>query len=118
MKYLCYSCHEYKLPNKFYIARGKGRGLSGYCRKCSKKHSSEYSIGVGRTVYFKQYKAKNLDRLRAKWKVANAIKAGKMKRGKCGICGKEKAEAHHYDYNKSLEVKWLCRKHHLDKHYT
>ena len=54
-------------------------------------------------------------RLRANSTVNNAIKQGKMKRGVCEICGK-KAEAHHCDYSKPLDIMWLCREHHLEWH--
>lgn len=34
----------------------------------------------------------------------------------CEVCGREKAEAHHPDYDRPGEVKWLCRKHHKQLH--
>lgn len=35
----------------------------------------------------------------------------------CEVCGAEKAEAHHDDYDRPLAVRWLCRKHHREVHY-
>lgn len=34
---------------------------------------------------------------------------------RCVVCG-DKAEAHHEDYTKPLDVVWLCRKHHKQRH--
>jgi hypothetical protein len=31
----------------------------------------------------------------------------------CEVCGATKVEKHHPDYSKPLEVRWLCREHHL-----
>lgn len=44
------------------------------------------------------------------------IKTGKLYKGLCEICGSSNVEAHHDDYDKPLQVRWLCRKHHLEHH--
>ena len=46
----------------------------------------------------------------------NAIRSGKIKKGKCKVCGCEKVEGHHHDYTDPLDVTWLCRKHHKGFH--
>ena len=46
----------------------------------------------------------------------NAIEYGKIKRGKCSICGKDNAEGHHENYKKPFDVVWLCTKHHKEYH--
>ena len=43
------------------------------------------------------------------------IRRGKLKKELCEICG-ELGQMHHDDYLKPLEVRWLCRKHHLEFH--
>ena len=49
-------------------------------------------------------------------KVNDAIKRGKITKEVCEVCGKEQAEAHHDDYNKPLEVRWLCKRCHTEWH--
>lgn len=46
----------------------------------------------------------------------NAIRDGRLTRQPCEVCGLAKSEAHHDDYTKPLDVRWLCRKHHLEHH--
>lgn len=43
------------------------------------------------------------------------IRRGHIQKRLCEICG-ESAQMHHEDYNKPLEIKWLCRNHHLEYH--
>lgn len=40
------------------------------------------------------------------------IERNGLKRLSCEICSNPKSHAHHEDYSKPLEVKWLCAKHH------
>lgn len=46
----------------------------------------------------------------------NAIRDGKLHRSPCEICGEQKAQAHHDDYSKPLDVRWLCTTHHAEWH--
>ena len=41
-----------------------------------------------------------------------ALKNGEIEKGNCYVCGVEKAEAHHPNYENPLEIVWACKKHH------
>jgi hypothetical protein len=56
--------------------------------------------------------ARHRDRIRARDAVHGALRAGRLKRLPCEVCGSPKSEAHHDDYSKPLCVRWLCRPHH------
>jgi len=43
-------------------------------------------------------------------------KTRKLKKQSCEVCGEIKALGHHDDYDKPLEVRWLCPKHHIELH--
>ncbi len=45
-----------------------------------------------------------------------ALATGKLKREPCKVCSAAKVDAHHENYDKPLEVAWLCRKHHFQRH--
>jgi DNA-directed RNA polymerase subunit RPC12/RpoP len=47
--------------------------------------------------------------------VSAAVRSGELLPQPCEVCG-ETAEAHHEDYEKPLEVNWLCKKHHRARH--
>lgn len=48
--------------------------------------------------------------------VGNALRCGQLNRQPCEVCGVEKAHAHHDDYSKPLDVRWLCPTHHAEWH--
>lgn len=64
------------------------------------------------------------ERRRASVLVAKAIKRGKLIPRPCEVCGFEgrcrdgrnKIHAHHDDYSKPLEVRWLCKACHHKEH--
>jgi len=52
----------------------------------------------------------------ARQAVHAAINRGELVRRPCAHCGAGKAQAHHHDYSKPLEVEWLCRACHDAEH--
>ena len=58
------------------------------------------------------HRPKILARYRAKW----AIATGRLIRQPCEKCGNPKTQAHHDDYSKPLDVRWLCVEHHVEFH--
>jgi hypothetical protein len=60
-------------------------------------------------------RAQNPAKYKAVTAVGNALRDGKLVRGPCESAGHDCAgaiHAHHDDYSKPLEVRWLCRRHH------
>ena len=50
-------------------------------------------------------------------KVNRAIRAGKLQRGSCVVCGTtESICAHHEDYRKPFDIVWFCTTHHVQYH--
>jgi DNA-binding CsgD family transcriptional regulator len=83
------------------------------------KNNHNWKGGVsenGYERYRKEYKRNNRKKIRAHNKVQYAIETGKLERQPCEVCGEEPADAHHDDYSKPLQVRWLCRKHHMEEH--
>ena len=48
----------------------------------------------------------------ARRKVSTEIEAGRMARNPCEDCGADRSEAHHEDYAKPLDIRWLCKRCH------
>ena len=46
----------------------------------------------------------------------SALKKGLLIRGSCEVCGAPNADGHHHDYDRPLDVRWLCRLHHRQLH--
>lgn len=48
--------------------------------------------------------------------IGTAKRLGLVTPQPCEVCGAEKADAHHDDYSRPGEVRWLCRRHHKQIH--
>lgn len=79
-------------------------------------HEKEYRRAHADERYAKAKKYRREKTGFAVAKVHDAIIRGKITKEVCEVCGAEQAEAHHDDYNKPLEVRWLCKKCHTEWH--
>lgn len=101
MRITCSVCGEFLELNRIY--------LKVYCRSCENQYKREY-----RKTYVlpKPEEKKNKCRSLA----YSGLKSGKLIPQPCEKCGETKVEMHHEDYDKPLEVIWLCRICHMDLH--
>lgn len=88
------------------------------CRPCNTERAKKYrqtKEGKAR-IYEAVYRSmkNHREKQAARVKLNKALKKGVVISKPCH-CGK-KAEAHHDDYTKPLEIKWLCRTHHANYH--
>lgn len=82
------------------------------------EHNRKYRQVHGDRVaaYREIWNNDNPEKRKAHRKVWNALKTGAMKKNPCEVCGSAYVHAHHPDYEKPLEVLWLCPEHHADVH--
>lgn len=99
--------------NKAYRAKNKD--------KINKQVSEYKKTEKGKQIHRKslnKYKLNNPEKRKAHTAVSNAIARSKIvKPAKCSCCKQNKRlEAHHEDYDKPLDVIWLCKDCHTEKH--
>ena len=64
-----------------------------------------------------KWKEKNKEKRKSHIIVGNAIRDKKLLKEPCKVCGStERVHAHHDDYSKPLDVRWLCAAHHRQWH--
>lgn len=64
----------------------------------------------------RRYRERFPEKERAKQAVNRAIRNGSLVPQPCEVCGSKKVHAHHDEYSKPLDVKWLCPKDHASRH--
>jgi len=138
----CYNCKCTKLMSEFNKNSSKKDGLCVWCRSCSsegnkKHHKQTYETNCKNPEWIekrrsypvshvptKEYSRKaaakyrliNRDKVKARLLTDYEIRAGRITRMPCEVCGDNITEAHHDDYSKPLDIRWLCKKHHAEHH--
>lgn len=64
----------------------------------------------------RKYHSTHPNRAKATGAIAYALRMGRITRKPCEYCGSEKTHAHHDDYRKHYDVRWLCAKDHKAEH--
>jgi hypothetical protein len=118
MNYLCGKCGGTE-----YYERHEDGYLSKRCKKCHHKRVARYRRArrtkyaeyqrarrkrTGNKYYSSEWYAKNRDKVSARGAVYRALRDGKLKRMPCENCGASQTQAHHHDYSKKLDIRWLC----------
>jgi ribosomal protein S27AE len=87
----------------------KARGWAARYRAANLEAVRAYDRARGR-------RAADPQKEKARNAVRHAIDHGRLTRQPCEICGAATVEAHHDDYARPLDVRWLCRRHHGHAH--
>lgn len=119
----CFKCGVAKELNDFYKHPQMADGHVNKCKECNKndvkenrivniQYYREYDRKRGNRQgpeYFKEYNSKYPNKYRAHTLVSNAIRSGKLHPEPCCECGSlENTHAHHDDYAKPLNIRWMC----------
>ena len=123
----CGACGEVKPSPEFHKRAASVDGLSARCKKCQREYdvarrdcpkrkahrdSNRHRWAHKQTEYNSAWRKRNPEKYAAHVALNNAVRDGKITKGVCAECGTADVEAHHDDYTKPLEVRWLCAKHH------
>lgn len=135
MEKKCFKCKLKKDLGLFYKHSQTADGYLNKCKLCTKKDArNRYKDPVSREYIIAYEKKRQLDpkrrerkikyqrkmrerspgKRKARQKVNNAVRDGRLIKGLCEICGSTETQAHHTDYRKYLDVQWFCRKHHME----
>jgi hypothetical protein len=131
----CTKCNEYKPFDQFYKHTKMADGLRYDCKDCGKRAARKYRLendGVRERDRKRNREPERRARLNkavelwrkkhpgkvAAWRtVSTAIQMGDMEKKPCEVCGTTRnIHAHHDDYSKPLDVRWLCALHHKRHH--
>ena len=124
----CFKCLEVKSLDEFYRHAMMADGHLGKCKACTKSDSTAhrasnieryraYDRGRGSRQAGNIWRTLDPRRTACHNAVTRAIHAGTLHRQPCEVCQSiEHIHAHHDDYSKPLEVRWLCAAHHRQWH--
>ncbi len=135
MQKACFKCKVIKPLSEFYKHSQMADGHLNKCKDCAKNDVRTHRAqNLDKVRQYDRERGKRPERIKAGveitriWRaedkrrqkahnmVRNAVKTGKLVRQPCCRCGNPKTVAHHEDYDKPLDVMWLCQVCHTKRH--
>ena len=131
----CFKCEITKPLTEFYKHSMMADGHLNKCKACTKKDVANHREKNIETVraydrerakrperiqhaieVTRQWRLADKRRLKAHNAVARALRKGLLTPTPCVICASLKSVAHHEDYDKPLDVVWMCQACHKQHH--
>lgn len=140
----CFKCHKHKPLSEFYAHPQMSQGTLNKCKECTKADARRQHYknmadpqwvasererqrvkerarrAAGKAIPDQDAKnrwaRRNPQKVRAQHKARAAVIQGKIAKLPCEVCGSTNVQAHHDDYARPLDVRWLCTKHHAEHH--
>lgn len=131
----CFKCGEDKPLDEFYKHPQMADGHLNKCKECNKvdvrrnyrirrakyqayerERNQRPERRAAKLIYYRHGLRRNPHKAIARNAVSNAIRDGRLMRMACENCGNPKSQAHHEDYFKPLDVRWLCFVCHRKEH--
>jgi hypothetical protein len=124
---VCFKCQQRLPVESFYRHPMTADGRLGKCKGCTKRdvaknyydrhqqyrdydkrrnHTPERRAAIHR--YQRERRRRNPEKAWARQVTRRAVAKGILTRLPCQVCGDLFTEAHHHDYSKPLDVRWLC----------
>ena len=131
---LCGTCKIKKNEFEFGVRKASKDGLAAKCKECQKKYDNQRLNDPKRMKMRRDYQKTEAgkiahNRATKKWSesntvkraahilIGNAVRDGRIIKQPCEECGITfPVHAHHDDYAKPMEVRWLCDMHHNKWH--
>ena len=132
---ICFKCNLQKPLTDFYRHSAMADGRVGKCKECNKKDVLEHRLkNIEKIRSYDRERGKlparkkTANEISTAWRkadkrrtkchnaVTRAIRSGVIVRQPCCKCSSLKSLAHHEDYDKPLDVVWLCQPCHKQRH--
>ncbi|MCP4061380.1 MAG: hypothetical protein GY738_29740 [Pseudoalteromonas sp.] len=126
----CFKCGEVKSLSEFYKHKQMKDGHVNKCKTCNLNDVSKHRVkNIDKIRAYdrergsrqsaedvRRYRQQNPKKYKAHCMVNNQKRAGNLHEEPCEDCESKNVVAHHDDYDKPLNVRWLCQSCHKKWH--